>query len=458
MLLILAVTFFYMKTVLFDVQKYSSHYTAAFGMAKRLSDSDIKVVFIGEEKFATQVTNEGFIFISYQLGVPKLTSEGLSLFRILGLHKFDEWKLMVERYMKVVKEINADIVLLDEDVNYRLIWYRCFGVRAITFSTKPFNGPDASVPPYTIAKGPKKSLPSTLLNSIFWAFEFSKNVYRFLALNLNSLGQCYFTFSHRLGREHNIDFLPQITFRSAFKWSFLSGPKLILAPSSFDFRGSYPKNVYHLALHGSSRSSSQTLTQRYRDLLDEVKSRRCVNPATKLIFCSLGTMTSLFEPRVKSFFLKLRKLAERRSDLIFILSLGGGTRCDFLYPLPTNLNVFHTLPQTHVLQHADMMINHGGMNSVLECISFRVPQLVLPLSKQWEQNGNAAKVSHFGIGLGADLNWISETELNNKIEWIFTHHDQCKSNLESLNKEIGKERSENNVTEILNRLISDESF
>jgi zeaxanthin glucosyltransferase len=46
-----------------------------------------------------------------------------------------------------------------------------------------------------------------------------------------------------------------------------------------------------------------------------------------------------------------------------------------------------------------MVINHGGMNTIYECIMAEKPMIVFPLSLKTDQNGNAARVVFHEIGV-----------------------------------------------------------
>jgi UDP:flavonoid glycosyltransferase YjiC (YdhE family) len=57
-------------------------------------------------------------------------------------------------------------------------------------------------------------------------------------------------------------------------------------------------------------------------------------------------------------------------------------------------------PQLAVLDHAAVMVNHGGANSVQECISRGKPMLVIPLT--YEQQLLASFVVQAGVGAALD--------------------------------------------------------
>ncbi|WP_345945824.1 nucleotide disphospho-sugar-binding domain-containing protein [Pseudomonas sp. 15A4] len=54
-------------------------------------------------------------------------------------------------------------------------------------------------------------------------------------------------------------------------------------------------------------------------------------------------------------------------------------------------------PQQWALQHADAVVTHGGLNTVMDAIVARTPMLVMPIA--FDQPGVASRVTHAGIGL-----------------------------------------------------------
>ncbi|MCO4838448.1 MAG: hypothetical protein KC426_10225, partial [Oceanospirillaceae bacterium] len=85
-------------------------------------------------------------------------------------------------------------------------------------------------------------------------------------------------------------------------------------------------------------------------------------------------------------------------------------------PLPTDWLVEASLPQVGLLQGCDLIIHHGGNNSVQEALAMGVRQIILPFST--DQFANAADLErtlHAGIMSPNDICVVSLTRLIKKV-------------------------------------------
>jgi hypothetical protein len=80
-----------------------------------------------------------------------------------------------------------------------------------------------------------------------------------------------------------------------------------------------------------------------------------------------------------------------------ILSAGKNTDLTALGKIPDNFIVRPFVPQLEVLQHSDVFITHGGMNSVHEGLTYGVPLIVMP--QHMEQAMVARQVVTNGAGV-----------------------------------------------------------
>lgn len=74
------------------------------------------------------------------------------------------------------------------------------------------------------------------------------------------------------------------------------------------------------------------------------------------------------------------------------------------------------VPQTKVIPQVDLVISHGGNNTVTETLHFGKPLIVLPLF--WDQCENAQRISELGLGVRLDTYGFADAELTDAVEKI----------------------------------------
>jgi UDP:flavonoid glycosyltransferase YjiC (YdhE family) len=72
------------------------------------------------------------------------------------------------------------------------------------------------------------------------------------------------------------------------------------------------------------------------------------------------------------------------------------------------------LPQPAILPQVDLVITHGGNNTVTESLHFGRPMVVLPLF--WDQHDNAQRMHELGLGRRLDTYGHDPAELVGAIE------------------------------------------
>ena len=87
----------------------------------------------------------------------------------------------------------------------------------------------------------------------------------------------------------------------------------------------------------------------------------------------------------------------------------GSTPIDSLGPPPSGAVVREHLPQVALLAHTDVLVTHGGNNSVTEACAAGVPLVVLPMST--DQFAGASAIERAGVGVVLDPNTLTPAAL-----------------------------------------------
>ena len=118
-----------------------------------------------------------------------------------------------------------------------------------------------------------------------------------------------------------------------------------------------------------------------------------------LVVVSLGTFLSARGDVLTRIAAALRKV-----DVRVGIAIGPNSISD-LGPVPVDWLVRTSLPQVALLEHAALLVTHGGNNSVTEALNFGVPMLVLPFST--DQFDGAAAIERGLAGVALDPNCAS---------------------------------------------------
>jgi len=77
------------------------------------------------------------------------------------------------------------------------------------------------------------------------------------------------------------------------------------------------------------------------------------------------------------------------------------------------------LPQTSVIPMCDLVITHGGNNTVTESLHFGKPMIVLPLF--WDQHDNAQRLHELGIGVRLDTYRFTDGQMHEALDRLLAN-------------------------------------
>lgn len=177
-------------------------------------------------------------------------------------------------------------------------------------------------------------------------------------------------------------------------------PELLLAPLEFELSPNLRKpNQHYLGLCQCEDRHDTELDAAFAGQWPHLLADRL--PGEKWIYCSFGTFHEGADATLLRFVTNLLDIVRAWPTVRLVCSVNKYLIETLLarHLVPANAHFFSRVPQLRVLAKADLFITHGGFGSIKESIHYGVPMLVYPLDPKYDQNGNALKVEHHGLGL-----------------------------------------------------------
>lgn len=132
-----------------------------------------------------------------------------------------------------------------------------------------------------------------------------------------------------------------------------------------------------------------------------------------MIFFSLGSLAS----GDHSLMVKFIQMIEADTKRLYVIS--KGVNGDKFELNSENMIGGNFIPQTFFLEKADLAIIHGGNNSVVECMYFGVPMIVLPMFG--DQHDNARRIEDLDLGRFINPHECTQEALEKAIDEVLSN-------------------------------------
>lgn len=429
-------------------------------LANKLGESGHKIIFIGYVDFAEKVRSAGYkyyIVDSFVLTpeIKEIEDKGLSGFvlgnifnpRFKRLEKELESKTII--YDGMMNALDPDLIFLDNHYSGKAFYYSKYDLPLVNVQTMLLPLWDKYLPPFQSGLIPSKSHISYMRIKIAWSWNIVyRDVLHIFSL-LITLGQTNLRFFQRKFSSSGYT----IDWNRCFGFGINQILTVCLTPKSFDFpRKKTGHNIIHFGYYPTT-DGVRIEDGRLARLLDHHQTDKSNSKQNLLIYCSLGTVTTQFPQRSAHFYNVILKVAVQYPNHRFILSLGNNFDISKLMHKPHNVGIFTHVPQQSLLSYVDIMITHGGFNTIRECIQAEVPMLVYPLTRKWDQPGNCARVVFHRIGMKGNIRKINTRSLKSKIEGMIIQKNKFRKNLHCMRKRIESQQTDE-ITAIQNAIHS----
>jgi UDP:flavonoid glycosyltransferase YjiC (YdhE family) len=417
------------RTILFAPLAEAGHHAGTFRLARRLAGRGHRVLYLGLEDLRPLVEGQGFELVPFaedllpagHLAARSAARAGARPGRSERRRRrradealFAAWleRIAGGALDERLRASGADVVVCDTFVWYVALRALALGLPVVDLSIILSLRPNPVVPPITSTLGGGDSPLGRLRVRAAWtALRLRFLVTKELASRLTG------RFRAPTRTHHLVGVFRALARRSGYPlaenrtWYFgemgprLALPEIVLCPRAFQLPGGPDDERTHVA----DFIDFERVEPPLGEPLDERRP---------LIYLSLGSGPS-FYPESARFFAAVADAARSRPDWQLVLHVGDAAGLAATLAPPANLVVRARLPQLRLLERAAVMVGHGGINSVLECVAREVPMVLLPAAR--DQPGNAVRAARLGIARVGELRSITAGRLVELIDGVL--HD-----------------------------------
>ncbi|MEW6734246.1 MAG: nucleotide disphospho-sugar-binding domain-containing protein [Acidobacteriota bacterium] len=386
-----------MATIGFLMHSEMGHLNSSLGLAKKLKMRGHQIYYFGLIDFEEIVRNQGFHFIPiFENYYPRSTIAGLSqsqsLVNLIERAKKDYriFKKILEAFSNgsdPITQLHPDLLIVDSLIKRTLLpLANKLRIPLVVLSTTLPWDRAPGIPPLrtTLMPASNYGITGRLNIALHWKLNSLFNLFR----NILNFPYRRIASQYETSLTHKYGSPPQ-------------APKLILCPQCFDFPRSVPAQ-YHYVEAGID--TNRVDVDFPWDKLD----------GRPILYCSLGSVSHLYKSR-SLFYQAIIDTIRTTKKWQLVMTIGKGLSATDL-SAPDDVVIVEYAPQLQLLARTDLMITHGGLNSIKECILFGVPMIVFPNFA--EQPGNAARVVYHGLGIIGNQHNISAKYIKSLIDTI----------------------------------------
>jgi len=425
------------------------HFNACFKLARVLA-KEFDVIFAGHIYFETYVTSQGFSFyrlttVPFGLGFEKWINQQENKKFIWWQNVKDRWRdrlyfLREASLTKMLKEISPSHVIIDswQSTDFIAMYEQLKAKKIkVAFVQTMLSTVVGSLPPLT-----SEAIPNDNASSQTYLRKFILNKWKHRIFDwLHFLGMDNDTIIDRRIRRNKISAKYITEHPAIFTRTFKNIPEIIFAPIDFEFREFVPlPHQYYVGSLLDEHRIEYTIPE-FEKVFSRIKANA---PAVPLIYCSFGS-TDLEEINDVIAFLKKLIAVMDATRMNCIISTGSKTIIESIRNTSGYVYVFSNVPQLKVLQHTNVLITHGGLNSIKEAIELEIPMLIYPARKHADNFGNAARVEYHGLGIKGNLKRASIENIKIKLRDVL-ENSIYKENLRKFKEQANEYSDEQLLT------------
>ena len=402
-----------MSSILFLIDNFEGHIIPSFKLACSLKEKGHNVIYVSVVDLEKMVREQGFDFYPlfddiYSQGFNRDYKNHISSeVKYNQMVKTHLGKIMNGELDAIIKKVNPALIIVSVFLRMEaiLLYYK-YGIRPVILTTY------LREPKQTFIEECVKVVVALPGDAAIEIVEYIKG----LGVRFSSLRELL---------------QPAATFQ-----------ELIVCPKEFDM------NDESAASETGHYIGPSILQQRsIGDKPDFTKIKK----GSKVIYASLGSFV-LYREACGDFFKKMVQIMrdEKMNDFHLILAVGLEFDVAELHPIPENMTVMRWASQIDILKIASLMVTHGGLGTIKECIYYGVPMIVIPL--MYDQFRNATLVDHHQVGISKRLEDLSIDALKAAILQV-VNDEITMSNIKKMQSIFQEREASQSGVEIIEHLL-----
>jgi zeaxanthin glucosyltransferase len=436
-------------TILVLMADAIGHINGTFNFCQELKERGARIVYgvkaemqasVQAQGFETMLSINEFFFKRGGLGLEKSSwlekvSENIAD-RLTG-DKETLTRSIAQQLDLQLAKLNPDVVLLDSFLSHNYFLLNLRARRVFLIQTMLSTAKRKGVPP--LYSRLDTTAQAWEMNLDWQMSKFKNKLQRWLVLERGLMSTLL-----GVAKDRKSEVLAALDNKRSFRPGIKGIAEIIMAPRAFDL----PEFG---AVLGQYYAGTQLNRNRQEAVLSKAEvtllERMDANKDETWIYCSLGTLNLLHNPKCLHFIENVLEVFRQKPEWKLVLATGM-IEARQLGKIPDNVWVYKRVPQLELLKRCKLIITHGGLNSVLEAIDQEVPLLVYPLNEKWDQNGNATRVVHYGLGLKGRMRGANVEQLMCQIKRLL-EDISFRQNLESFKQRMYVENGVAEIVEIV---------
>ncbi len=386
------------------------HLNPSFRLARNLMARGHEVAYLAIPDFEKHIESQGFRTIPFLGDVYPAGFEK----ELDALGKLERRRALSSRFDRLatvlsdrstedkLRALSPKMFLIDVCHTSMSMLAKRMGVPQIGLSTTFPQVRDRGIPPSRSHLVFRSGIPGELAAELEWQRMVRKRQLAATAMRPFRMAPPY-DLARRAA--HKFGVAPgELDTETAYMPQLRGVPELVLCPEPLDFpRAPHALRAYSESLDVERKSDVAFPWER-------------LDPEKPLVYVSMSSQAQELA-RVRALFVTLAGIFARHSHWQAVLSLGRSATPKELGPTPANVIAVQRAPQLDLLKRAKLVITHGGLGSVKECIANAVPMIAIPLAV--DQPGNGARITYHGLGVRKDIAHLDAGDLARSISEMF---------------------------------------